>query len=105
MVTYQLFVRPALARLLGFRRAAPLDTLIEGELAAAAPGAKGRDRFVPATVERRDGRLRVTPVPVRGSHDMAAHAHAEALLLRPAGCPPAAAGEPCRVLLPSCPPP
>ena len=100
MVSYQLFVRPALARLLGYRRAAPLETLVDGELAAAAPGAKGRDRFLPATVDVAAGRLRVTPVSALGSHDMAAHAAAEVLLLRPAGCAPGAAGDPCRVLLP-----
>jgi molybdopterin molybdotransferase len=101
MVTYQLFVRPALARLLGHRRAAPLDGLLEGELAAPAPGAKGRDRFLPARVAVAGGRVLVTPLPSRGSHDMTAHAVAGALLLRPAGCAPAAAGEPCCLLLAS----
>lgn len=103
MVTFRLFARPALARLLG-RAAAPLDGLVSGVLAAEAPGAKGRDRFLPARLEAAaagDGRPRVRPVSQHGSHDMLAYAHGPALLLRPAGCAPGKIGEPCRVLLPA----
>lgn len=98
MVTFQLFVRPALCRLLGRRTAAPLDGLQSGELAAPAPGAKSRDRFLPATLRVRDGRLLAAPVAARGSHDMVAHARAQALLHLPAGSPPAPAGAPCQLL-------
>lgn len=99
MVSYHLFVRPALQRLLGSRAAAPHDRLLSAVLDAPAPGAKARERYVPATVEVADGVLHARPVTARGSHDMAAHARGAALLLRPARCAPAAAGEPCRVLL------
>ncbi|HRC84517.1 MAG TPA: molybdopterin-binding protein, partial [Thermoanaerobaculia bacterium] len=97
MVSFWLFVRPALERLQGMpggfwqgaRRA---------ELAAPLPGAGPRDRFLPAVVEVREGQLRATPFPPRGSHDLAAYAHGSALLRVPASTPPKAAGEACEVL-------
>lgn len=97
MVSFWLFVRPALRRLLGYRDGF-LAGLLAGTLAAPAPGAKARDRYLPATVEARDGRLLVTPHPPRGSHDLAATAHGGALLRIPAGAAPAVEGDPCEVL-------
>jgi molybdopterin molybdotransferase len=99
MVTFHLVVRPALRRLLGDVEAHPHDRLLAGVLSAAAPGAKSRQRYVPARVQTADGRLEVTPLSPRGSHDMSAHARADALLFLPPNAAPAAAGEPCRVLL------
>jgi molybdopterin molybdotransferase len=99
MVTWRLVVRPALLRLLGYR-AAPLADLIAGELAAAAPGAGPRERFVPAVIEVVAGRLRVTPLAPQGSHDLAAQARGPGLLRIAAGSPPRLAGEACEVLLP-----
>ena len=98
-VTYRLVVRPALERLAGWAAAAPLDALLAGELVAPCPGAKARDRFLPAMVEIIDGRPRVTPVASRGSHDMSAPARGGALVLVPARSAPREAGEACRVLL------
>jgi molybdopterin molybdotransferase len=100
-VTFRLFVRPALLRLLG-SPAHPLDLLVGGRLAAAAPGAKARERWVPARVEGGGGELRVVPLPVEGSHDLVGYARGTALLRIPAGAPPAPPGAPCEVLLPAC---
>jgi molybdopterin biosynthesis enzyme len=97
MVAFWLFVRPLLRRLLGsddhFWNGA-----IDAELETALPGAKGRDRFLPAEVRTRDGQLFVAPVAPVGSHDLAAYAHGTALVRIPAHSAPAAAGSPCQVL-------
>jgi molybdopterin molybdotransferase len=98
MATFYLFVRPLLRRLMG------LDDgfwhgAIAGELAASLPGAKGRDRFLPASVAFDAGRLLVTPHTPTGSHDVAAYARGSALVrLRPHAAP-AGVGEPCEILL------
>jgi molybdopterin molybdotransferase len=99
MITWRLVVRPALLRLLG-HRSAPLADLIVGELAGDAPGAGARERFLPAVVEVVAGRLRVTPVAARGSHDLAAQARGPALLHVPAHTPARPSGAACQVLLP-----
>jgi|CXWL01.1.fsa_nt_gi molybdopterin molybdotransferase len=97
MVSYWLFVRPALRRLLG-----ATDGFWHGalaaELAAPAPGTGPRDRFLAAEATVAAGRLRATPFPPRGSHDLAAYAHGNALLRLPAGAAPAPAGAPCEIL-------
>lgn len=97
MVGWWLFVRPALRRLLGHPDGW-LHGLVAGELAAPAPGGKQRHLFVPAVVAPEAGRLLVTPVAVRGSHDLAATARGTALLSVPPGVRPRRAGEPCAVL-------
>ncbi len=99
MVAYRLFVRPALARLLG-RPAGYLDDMLDGVLAAPAPPARDRDRFLPARLERGPDGWMVTPEAPRGSHDLAAQARGPALLHLPARTPAAAAGAACRVLPP-----
>ena len=97
MVTFWLLVRPALRRLLGHPDGY-LEGAFTGELAAPAPGAKGRDRFLPAEVVWEDGRAMVTPIASKGSHDLAAYGRGNALLHIAAGSPPAAAGERCLAL-------
>ncbi len=97
MVSFWLFVRPALRRLLG------LDdswwgSALRGTLAAPLPGAGPRDRFLPAAIETRDGDLLATPHSFKGSHDLAAFAQGTALVRVRAGSEPAAAGAPCEVL-------
>lgn len=97
MTCFWLFVRPALRCLLGHR-----DGYFEGfrsaELAAPAPGAKARERFLNAEIEIRDGRLLATPLPPKGSHDLVATARGTALLHVPAHGAPREAGEACSVL-------
>jgi molybdopterin biosynthesis enzyme len=97
MVSFWLFVRPALRRLLG-HEASWWQGALAGVLAAPLPRAGPRDRFLPAEVERRDGVLYVTPVPPKGSHDLAAYARGTALVRVRAGAAPAAPGERCEVL-------
>lgn len=98
MVSFWLFVRPALLRLLG-REASWWGSAIAGALDAPLPGAGPRDRFLPAEIEAREGQLRVTPHPPKGSHDLAAYAWGTGLVRVRAGAAPAGAGEACEVLL------
>ena len=87
MVSFWLFVRPALRRLLGFEDSW-WGPAVRGTLAAPLPGGPARDRFLPAAVEARDGELRVTPFPPKGSHDLAAFGRGTALVRLRAGSPP-----------------
>lgn len=98
MVTFWLFVRPLLRRLMGHADSY-LSGAVGGTLSASTPGAKDRDRFLPAEVESADQRLRVRPVAPKGSHDQAAYARGRALLRIPAHARPAEAGDPCEVVL------
>ena len=98
MVAFWLFVRPALRTLMGFEDATWYGALA-GTLAAPLPGAKGRDRFLPAEVEAREGRLLVTPLVPMGSHDVAAYGKGNALVRVRAGAEPADAGAGCEVLV------
>jgi len=97
MVTFWLFVRPALRRLLGHQDGYWQGAL-SATLAAPLPGAGSRDRFISAAIEARDGVLHATPAPPKGSHDLAAFAHGTALVRVRAGAAPSAAGERCEVL-------
>ena len=98
MVAFWLFVRPALRRLMGMEDGWWSGAL-NGILEAPLPGSKARDRFLAATVTTREGRLRVTPHPPKGSHDLAAYGLGTALVRVPAGAEPAGVGADCEVLL------
>ncbi|PYQ66568.1 MAG: hypothetical protein DMF53_03380 [Acidobacteria bacterium] len=98
MVSFWLFVRPALRRLLGFADSW-WGPALRGTLAAPLPGAGPRDRFLPAAVEAREGEILVTPHAFKGSHDLAAFSLGTALVRVRAGAEPAAAGERCEVLV------
>jgi len=97
MVSFWLFVRPALRCLMGIADSW-WGSAVAGTLDAALPGSGLRDRFLPAAVETRDGELRVTPFPPQGSHDLAAYAQGTALVRVRPGAPPAKPGERCEVL-------
>jgi molybdopterin molybdotransferase len=97
MVCFWLFVRPALRRMLGSEDGYWYGALA-GELATPLPGAKGRDRFLAAGTRFEAGRLKVTPHPPKGSHDLAAYAHGGALVRVSAHAEPATAGDSCEVL-------
>ncbi|HVS03613.1 MAG TPA: gephyrin-like molybdotransferase Glp [Thermoanaerobaculia bacterium] len=97
MVCFWLFVRPALRRLAGLA-----DGFWEGalpaRLAAPLPGAKGRDRFLPARVRLGPEGVLAEPLPPRGSHDLAAYARGSALVRVPARSAPLSAGSRCEIL-------
>jgi molybdopterin molybdotransferase len=97
MVCFWLYVRPALRRLMGipdsYWRGA-----VTGILAGPLPGAKGRDRFLPAAVEFERGATLVHPVAPKGSHDLVAYARGNALVRVPADSPPASPGDACELL-------
>jgi molybdenum cofactor synthesis domain-containing protein len=98
MVSFWLFVRPALRRLMGIEDSW-WGSAVAGTLAAPLPDARGRDRFLPAAIEPRDGELLVTPVPPKGSHDLAAYARGTGLVRVRAGAQVARVGDRCEVLL------
>jgi molybdopterin molybdotransferase len=98
MVSFWLFVRPALRRLMG-RDDSWWGSAVAGTLTAPLPPGPPRDRFLPAAAEARDGELRVTPFPPKGSHDLASFGRGNALLRLRAGAAPARAGDRCEVLI------
>ncbi|HEX9942688.1 MAG TPA: gephyrin-like molybdotransferase Glp [Thermoanaerobaculia bacterium] len=98
MVSFWLFVRPTLRRLMGIEDSW-WGSAVAGTLAAPLPGAGPRDRFLPAAAEARDGGLRVIPFPPKGSHDLAAYARGNALVRVRAGAGTAGVGEGCEVLI------
>jgi molybdopterin molybdotransferase len=98
MVSFWLFVRPALRRLMG-RDDSWWGSAVAGTLTAPLPAGPPRDRFLPAAAEARDGELRVTPFPPKGSHDLASFGRGNALLRLRAGAAPARAGDRCEVLI------
>jgi len=97
MVSFWLFVRPALRRLMGIEDS--WWPALSGTLAAPLPGAGPRDRFLPAAAEARGGELHVTPFASKGSHDLAAYARGNALVRVRAGSTPAGTGERCEVVI------
>lgn len=97
MVCFWLFVRPVLRRLMG-RPDAFWRGVVPGVLVAPLPGAKGRDRFLPAEVEPVNGHLEVRPLGSVGSHDLGAYARGTALVRVPAGSAPREPGDACEVL-------
>lgn len=91
IVAFALFAAPALDRLRGGDASCWSDAF-EVELAAALPGAKDRDRFLPAAQRAGAGAPRALPLAAAGSHDLAAFARADLLLRVRAGEAPRAAG-------------
>ena len=98
MVSFWLFVRPALRRLMGIDDSW-WGGALAGTLAAPLPGAGNRDRFLPAAARPQDGALLVTPFPPKGSHDLAAYARGNALVRVRVGAPPAGPGAGCEVMM------
>ncbi len=97
MVTFQLFVTPAIALLSG-AAAHPLP-LLEARLAEALDERPGLDHFLPARIEWRAAEAKVKALPWQGSGDIAALAGANCFLLVPADRQKIAAGERVSVLL------
>jgi len=92
MVSYRLFVEPALSRLAGDSGAGFWTNASTYELATALGAGRQRDRFVPARFADRSAR-RIAPLDIHGSHDLATVARAELLLRIPAGAPARSPGD------------
>ena len=89
MVTFQLFVRPALAALQG---ADPAARRITAQLDEAVPRNPRREEAVRVRLSG-DGALRATPTGPQGSHQLTSMLGADGLALIPAGDGEVAAGE------------
>ena len=82
-VTFHLFVRFALGRLEG--EAQPGAPRVTARLARDLKAAGARETYRDARLAALAGELCADPLPTRGSHDIAAHAGANALIRQPAG--------------------
>jgi len=91
-VTAQLFLLPLIARLGG--ASAPIPSTEPATLAAPLPQVGNRDDYVRAALSGG----RVTALPNQDSGALATLALADALIVRPAGTPPAAAGDTVEIL-------
>lgn len=90
MVTFQLFVRPALRALLGAEPATARARALLDEAVARSPS---REQAVRCTLRTSDDGLRATPTGAQGSHVLASMLAADALALIPRGEGEVAAGE------------
>lgn len=95
LVTFRLFVSPALRALLGGGHEAPAPVAL-----LAVPVVRGpREHAMRVRLEAVAGTLRAVPATAQGSHQLKALAEADGLALIPAGEGELAAGEPVEVLL------
>jgi len=95
LVCAMLFVRPAIAALLGADTTAPLLT---ARLARALPKNDARQDYIRATLELRGGEPWADAFAVQDSSHLSALARADALILRPPHAPEAARGEKVDIL-------
>ncbi len=95
-VGFHVFVREALARFEG--EANPGAPRVAALLGGPLEPAGERDRFHDAALDR-SGSGRVEPLRTSGSHDLAAHGRANALICVPAGTPRLEEGAPVSCLL------
>jgi molybdopterin molybdotransferase len=91
LVTFELFVRPAVNALLGVPD--PLPEYRRAILGAAVKRNPHRDEYVRATTRREGNVLTVEPLPGRESHMIASAARADALVAVEAGAGELPAGE------------
>jgi molybdopterin molybdotransferase len=96
MVCALLFVRPALAAMLGTPYAAPVHT---ARLAAPLKPNGKRQDYIRARLSVADGELTATPFTLQDSSMQKVFAHADALIIRPIDAPAAASGDQVSVLL------
>ena len=95
MVTFELFVRPALAAMEGAPAAA--RPLLGATLTAPLHNKGRRRAYLPGRLTLgEDGHLIATPVPTRGSGDIVAYSKANALLVVPETSDSLDTGEPVR---------
>jgi molybdopterin molybdotransferase len=96
LVTFELFVRPAVNALLGVPD--PLPAYREGTLGATVRRNPHRDEYLRATTRRADDAVVLDPLPGRESHMIARAGRADALVAVGAGEGELAAGEAVRYL-------
>jgi molybdopterin molybdotransferase len=96
-VTFELFVRPAVRRWMGFQR----HTLqkVSGELVAPVRQKPGRKFFKQARTDWVDGRFQIRPIETQGSADLVAFSSANSLLILEADVIHLKAGQKVEVLL------
>ena len=93
-----LFLRPLIRALLGDPRAGD-DPSEPARLAAPLPANQERATYLRVTLAAApDGEILATPIADQDSSLAKALARADALLVRAVGAPPAAAGDPCRII-------
>jgi molybdopterin molybdotransferase len=97
-VCFELFVRPAIAKLMGRETSVALRQL-PARLAADFAHRGDRPTYFPGVVRRQENELLADPVPWRGSGDLCGLTAANALILFAAGDRAWSAGEPIDVLL------
>jgi molybdopterin molybdotransferase len=98
LVTFEVFVRPALLRLAGHAGCLRRPTM--GLTAAALPAGGNRTEYLRASVRwDTGGELHVDAGRAQGSGALSSLAGADAFIVRPAGCAAAAAGERVTVML------
>ena len=97
MVTFELFVAPAIDLLNG-AEARPLP-LVQAQLGVALKEKPGLTHFLPARVEWQGATPEVKPLPWQGSGDVAALARSNCFLVIPADREEVAAGETVSILL------
>jgi molybdopterin molybdotransferase len=96
MVTFELFVRPAIARLEGSETKA--RALLRARLLAPLASRGPRRAYLPGWASRgKDGELLARPIPTRGSGDIVAFSKSNALLVVPEERDRIDAGEPVDV--------
>ena len=96
MVCALLFIRPAIARMLG---AAFKSPIVFANLASGLPGNGKRQDYVRATIATHNGELVVTPFRLQDSSTQKIFARSDALIIRRPEAPAAPEGERVEVLL------
>jgi len=96
MVCALLFIRPAIAKMLG---AAFRPPIVFASLASGLPANGKRQDYVRARVTNRDGELVATPFRLQDSSTQKIFAESEALIIRRPDAPAATEGERMQVLL------
>ena len=100
LVCFDLFVRPALASLLGWPQGRLSLPRRRARLGGAAKGAEDRPVYAPCRLESADdGSLVAHPLPWTGSSDLVGLAVADAYLALPAGVRRAEAGDEVEVVM------
>jgi molybdopterin molybdotransferase len=91
LVTFEIFVRPAMWKLAGRRNLAPVR--LEATLQAALPPTRDRTHFQPAWLEVRPHGLMATPLQVQKAANCPPQTLANGLICRPPESPACTAGE------------